>query len=638
MTNRESGLEGMLMDNEQMGKKPKAVSKSFMAVGPTLHYSHENVLGCWLLAVAAFSVSCLFWSKIVTGTFWSFDFNTLGSSEFWSLGKPIITGASRGVSIFEYPWQILVVGLLMGILAVVPVLISQLMCFSYSLPLILAVFFFADLPGFAICLLVSCVAAACRPLRFRSRIIAVALCTAPQLIYWGYFGGAWKLEPIKLGCSFAPWICAWLIGLSIAGLVLGIGHYTRYRPGLVWVFTTVFLLLAIVTFETRIGFDELDYQLYVAKDNPEQAIEFHEHNITEALDNTLTDPSVQKYLAGFFYPTDPIQRRAELKREIQTQLSYDRWPSWFIVPEELDFPTRKRELLGQYDSFISRRSQSPRMPIALYYKALLSEYRPVYNILGQKEILSFYNDYPHRDSLLIWHRLYEQFPASSESLEARWRIAKDWAGRGEFEQAQKLLAETQNKLGERLKLSEEEQPQAQTFFSPFRPLADSAMTDSKLAELQRKVNQLLVLIGSENRVGGADAENRLARFVMLNPHAPDYSWHLEELLKQMGDKDPLRDNIMLAKTKLVADEQLRAEKLAQTHREFQNADGGMEALYELGFLKRRRWSQQDNSNIELKKKLLVETRATLTSFISLYPDSVFTEQVKKILNDLPEVE
>lgn len=628
----------MLMDNEQKEKKPRAVSKSFMAVGPTLHYSHENVLRCWLLAVAAFSVGCLFWSKIVRGTFWSFDFDTLGSSGFWSLGKSVITGASRGVSIFEYPWQILVVGLLMGILAVVPVLISQLMCFSYSLPFILAVFFLSDLPGFSICLLISCIAAACRPLRFRSRIIAVALCTSPQLFYWGYFGGAWNLEPIKLGFSFAPWICAWLIGLGIAGLVLGVGHFTRYRPGLVWIVTTLFLFLAIVTFEMRIGFDELDYQLFVAKNNPEEAVEFHEHNITEALDNTLNDPVVKKYLEGFFYPTDPIQRRAELKREIQTQLSYDRWPSWFIVPEELDFPARKRELLEQYESFVSRRSQSPRMPIALYYKALLSEYRPVYNILGQKEILSFYNDYPHRDSLPVWHRLYERFPDSSESLEARWRIAKDWAGRGEFEQAQKLLAEAQKKVEERLKLSEEEQPQDQTFFSPFRSLADSAVTDSELAELRRKINQLLVLIGSENRVGGADAEKRLARFVMLNPHAPDYSWHLDEISKQMGEKDPLIDNVMLAKAKLVDDEQLRAEKLAQIHRDFQSTDGGMEALYELGLLRRRWWSQQDKSNVELKKKLLVETRATLTSFISLYPDSFFAEQVKKILNDLPEVE
>jgi hypothetical protein len=524
----------------------------------------------------------------------------------------------------------------MGVLAVVPVLISQLMSFSYSLPLILAVFFLADLPGFAICLLVSCVAAACRPLRFRSRIIAVALCTAPQLLYWGYFGGAWKLEPIELGFSFAPWICAWLIGLSIAGLVLGIGHYTRYRPGLVWVFTSIFLVLAIVTFEIRIGFDELDYQLYVAKNNPEEAVEFHEHNITEALDKTIADPGVKKYLARSFDTTDPIPLRADLKGEIQTQLSYGHWPSWFIVTPELNFRAKKDELFKQYDLFITRRQQSHRMPIALYYKALLSEYRPDYNILGQEEeILSFYNDYPHRDSLKIWHDLYEQFPDSSESLEARWRIAKDLAGRGEFEQAQKLLAEAQDKLQKRLKLLEKDQPQSETFFRPFRPLADSAMTAFKLTELQAKLNQLRNLIGSENRAKEPDTEKRLARFVMLNPHSQVYSGHLDGMLKQMGDKDPLRDNILLAKTKLVADEQERAEKLAQLHREFQNTDGGMQALYELGLLKRRQWSQQDEANSELKKKLLVETRATLTSFISLYPSSINSEQVQKILDDLP---
>jgi hypothetical protein len=627
------------MDNEQMDKGPKVASKSFMAFGPTLHYSHENVLKCWLLAIVAFSLSCFFWSKMLAGSFWVFDFNTLGSPEFWNLGKSVITGADRGVSIFEYPWQILVLGLLMGILAVVPVLISQLMSFSYSLPFILAVFFLADLPCFAFFLLVSCVAAACRPLRFRSRIIAVALCTAPQLIYWGIFGGAWNLEPIKLGFSFAPWICAWLIGLSIAGLVLGIGHYTRYRPGLVWVFTSVFLVLAIVTFEIRIGFDELDYQLYVAKNNPEEAVEFHEHSITKALDETLKDPDVKKYLAGFFYPTDAIQRRVVLKEEeIKKQLSYDRWPSWFIVPEELDFPAKKLKLIKEYDSFISRRPQSHRMPIALYYKALLSEYRPDYSILGPKEILRFYNDYPHRDSLPIWHRLYEQFPESSESLEARWRIARVWAGRGEFEQAEKLLLEAKSKLGERLKLLEQEQTPSETLFSPFRPLADSAMTAFKMTELQRKVNELLKLIGSENRTKEPDTENRLARFVMLNPHSQVYSGHLDGMLKQTGEKDPLRDNLLLAKAKLVADEQLRAEQLTQLHRDFQNTDGGMEALYELGLLKRRQWSQQDSSNLEQKKKYLGEARATLTSFISLYPESFYAEQVQKILDDLPTVE
>jgi len=622
------------MDNKQIDKRPKVASKSFMAVGPTLHYSHKNVQGCWLLAVVAFGVSCLFWSKILTGSFWSFSFGAVTTPEFWHLGQSDRTV----VSIFEYPWQILVLGLLMGILSIVPVLISQLMSFRYSLLFILAVFFLANLPAFAICLLISCVAAACRPLRFRSRFTAIALCTAPQLLYWGYFGGAKGVEPITWGFSFTPWICAWLIGLGIAGLVLGIGHFTRYRPGLVWAFTSVFLLLALVTFEMRIGFDELDYQLYVAKNNPEETIEFREHDVTEALDKMITNPSVavRRHIESFFYPKEEIPLRAALKEKIQTELSYDRWPWWFTVPGELKYQAKKQGFFEQYDLFISRRFKSSRMPIALYYKALLSEYSPDINMFRQKEILRFYSDYPYERSQDIWDRLYTEFGDSPESLEARWRIAKHQAGQGEFEQAEKLLVEAQDKLRERLKLLEKEQMQGDTFFSPFRPPADSAMTKPKLEELQRRLNQLRNLIGKENRTDKPTSAKRLARFVMLNPHASDYAWHLDELLAQIGENDPLRDNILLAQTKLVADEQMRAEKLAQLHKEFQDTDGGMQALYELARLKIGLY--QNESNLEQKKKYLGETRATLMSFISLYPNSVFTEQVKKILADLPTVE
>ena len=606
-------------------------SKSFMTVGPTLHYSHKNVQRCWLLAVVAFGISCLFWSKILTGSFWSFNFSTVTSPKSWHLGQTVISGLST----FEYPWQILVLALLMGILAIVPVLISQLLSVSYSLPFILAIFFLANLPAFAVCLLVSCVAAACRPLRFRSRFTAIALCTAPQLAFWAYFGGARGVEPIKWGFSFAPWICAWLIGLGIAGLVLGIGHFTRYRPGLVWAFTSLVLVIAVAVFEVKIGFAELDYQLYVAKNNPEQTSEFHDHSITEAVDRTLTNPAVRRYLSGFFYPTEPIPLRAELKREIQIQLGQDRWPSWFIVPQELKYQTKRQWLLEQYDLFISRRSRSRRMPIALYYKALLSEYSPETQVLGQKEILHFYSDYPHERSREIWYRLYREFGDSAESLEARRRIAKHWAGQGKFEQADELLAEAQIKLGERLKLLEKEQTQSDTFFSLFRPPDDSAMTAFKLAELQRKLNQLRNLISTENQTDEAESAERLAKFVMLNPHASDYARGLDELLSQMDDDDPLRDNILLARAKLVADEQLRAEKLSQLHKKFRDTDGGMQALYELGLLKIRLWRQQDESNLEQKKKYLAETRATLTSFTEKYPDSFCAEQVKKNLDDLP---
>jgi hypothetical protein len=97
-------------------------------------------------------------------------------------------------------------------------------------------------------------------------------------------------EPLEWGFSFAPWIWAWLTGMTVAGIVLAIGHYTRYKPGLVWTFTTTTLLLALAVFGWKIGFDELDYQLYVARNNPEEVPKFRDHSIREALDRTITDP------------------------------------------------------------------------------------------------------------------------------------------------------------------------------------------------------------------------------------------------------------------------------------------------------------------------------------------------------------
>ncbi len=625
--------EVRLMENKEAEKTPIAVSKSFMAVGPTLHYSHRNVQRCWLLAVVAFGLSCLFWSKITTGEFWTFDLQKISISIFWRLCESLTSGAS----IFEYPWQIFVLGLLMGILAVVPILISQLMSFRYSVIFILEVFFLANLPGFALILLISCIAAACRPLRFRSRFIAIALCTAPQLVYWGYFGRLRGVEPIEWGFSFAPWMVAWLDSLTIAGFVLGIGHFTRYRPGLTWIFTLLTLMIAVVVFEVAIGFDELDYQLYIAKNNPEQAGAFHDHSITEALDETVKDPTTKKYLESFFYPTEPIALRAELKREIQIQLSYDdRWPDWFIVPDNLMYQKEKEQLLLEYDLFIKKRPNSRRMSIALYYKALLTEYSPDTNLLGQSEILHFYSDYPNERAARIWWALFQDFGNSPESIEARWRVAMQWAARGMFEQADELLIQAQVMLtAEQAKLHQAEQVPSGKLFGLYRPPPHSVMTTLKLSDLQRRIHQSRILISTDNRTDEPGSTDRLARFVLLNPHAPDYAQHLDGLFEQTKDGDPLRDNILLAQAKIVPDELLRADKLSEVHERYNQTDAGIKALYELGLLKISLWRQQDEANVEIKKKYLEEARATLTSFIELYPESFHAEQVKKNLDGLP---
>ncbi len=641
-----------MIEGKETEKAPKA-SKSFLTVGPTLHYSHANVQRCWLLAVIAFCVTCLVWSRIVTGTFWAFDLESQKAPDFWHLGQATIGGAS----IFEYPWQIVVLGLLMGILSVMPILVSQLMSFGHSFIFVLAVFFLANLPGFALSLLVSCFAVACRPLRFRSRIIAIALCTSPQLLYWGFLGAPRGMEPLEWGFSFAPWIWAWIVGLTIAGLVLGIGHYTRYRPGLNWIFATTTLLLAMGVFEWKIGFDELDYQFYIADNNPEEVAEFHDHSIREVIDQAILDPATRKTLTGLFLPTDPIPLREDLKREIQIQLNRDdRWPRWFadVIPDDLKYQDKRDVLNRQYDRFINpqqswwmpdalheeivaRRSTSRQMAIALYYKALLSEYGPDLPLIRQEEMLHFYSDYPHERSGELWFALYRDYQSAPESAEARWRIAKHLAGRGRFSQAGTFLDQAQAMVQQQLGEREEASLRSESLYSAFRPPAETVMTPVKLHELQRRIYELQTLIGEENRTSEEGAADRLARFVSLNPHSLDYKGQLEALLANVSQTDGLRDNILLALAKFIPDDERRAERLALLNQEYPSTDGGMKALYELTRLKIGLWQREDDSNRE-KRKLLADARDMLTSFLVLYPDNFYAEQVKRNLEGLPKPE
>lgn len=619
------------MEDKQNGKSPTVGPKSFLSVGPTLHYSHKNVQRCWLLALAAFCITCLFWSKILTGVFFFFNPASVTNYQLWRLGRLTV----HGTSIFEYPWQILVLGLLMGIIATTPILISQLMSFKYSLLFVVAIFLLADLPAFAACVLISCLAAASRPLRFRSRFVAIALCMGPQLLYWGFLGSVQQVEPIRWGFSFAPWICAWTTGLMITAFVLGIGHFTRYRPGLVWIFTTVVLIAAIGVFEFTIGFDELDYQLYVAKNDPKKVDQFHDHSITAVLDNTINNQSVRRYLTGFFYPTEPIELRVRLKEKIQSQLRMDRWPSWLIISNELEYQKKREELLVQYEKFIIKRPNSKRMPIALYYKALLNEYSPDIEILGRKEVLHFYSDYPFESSLGFWYELYTQFSQSPESIEARWRIAKYIAGQGRFEEAQKLLEEAQEMAKEKLGQLQQIKPTTESLFSLFTAPADSAISEFDLTELQSRLHRLSILISPENRTDEPDSREHLARLVMLNPYASDYVRHLEQLLQKMSGKDPLRDNVLLEQAKLIPDERLRAEKFAKVYEQFKDTDTGAEALYNLALLKIGFWRQQSDTDVEQKRKSLMVARQTLENFLQTYPDDFLVTEVEEKLKKLP---
>src|SRR4030042_1289563 len=164
---------------------------------------------------------------------------------------------------------------------------------------------------------------------------------------------------------------------------------------------------------------------------------------------------------------------------------------------------------------------------------------------------------------------------------------------------------------EKSKRREAEQKPSGKLFGLFRPPADTVMTIPKLNELQRRLSQLQVLVSPENRTKEPGSIERLAKFVMLNPHTSDYAQHLDGLLEQTDNGDQLRDNILLAQAKLVADEQLQAEKLGEIHKEYSQTDAGTKALSELGLFQRSTARNPLPAGFELTfhRKLLIWIKA-----------------------------
>ncbi len=612
--------------------------KSFMTAGPTLHYSHTNVLWLWFLAIVVYIAACIFWSAIVIGGPISIGLSEFTEAPLFDLGHYAVTP----ISIYEYPWQIVVLGILMGILAVAPVLVSQLLSFRYSVAMVLAVMFIAKLYLFGIFVLISCIAVASRPLRFRSRFISLAFCMAPQLIYWAIWGSDSTADPVRLGFSFAPWIYAWLSGLTMAAVILGIGHFTRYKPGLNWLIGLCFLGVAFGVFQRHIGFAELDYHRYIAGSDPADAVEFQDQSISDTLDKVLADTSRRSHLEGqFFKFNDPAGLRWKLKENIQDMLTYTNlWPGWFRkkMPAGLQYQIKRQTLLAEYEKFIARwPGNQERLPTVMYFRAMLNEIRPDTRDIVDQEMLRFYSDYPFADNNSDWRELFERFPESPESIEARWRIAIDEAGKGDFDKANEYCQTAQVMIGKVLdELSTSQAEESPSIFAAFQQPAPTVMTSFKLHDLQSRFRRLQSLISKENQGDDKDSRKRLAEFLMLNPHDErSYAVGLDRLLEEMSADDGLRDNLLLAKAILVDDIHRRSQLLEELAKQYPQCDAGIQAQYEWGMTKIKLWKNPDSSEEE-KQQLLIDSHTILSDFIEKHPDCLFSEQAEEMLQTLPQ--
>ena len=299
-------------------------------------------------------------------------------------------------------------------------------------------------------------------------------------------------------------------------------------------------------------------------------------------------------------------------------------------------PARRRELLNRYRLFTEQWPNSKRVPIALYFTALLNEYQPDVRWFERTETLRFYNDYPFKDNILIWQELFNRFPESPESLAARWRLAMHDAAEGRFERATELAQVARSMIREHLAKAEAREPRGDpdSILAAFQSPSPTVMTPFKLRELDLRLRRLTQLISRRNQGPDEASRKRLSVFIGLNPYAIDYESRLDALLRDMGDDDPLRSHVLLAKTMLIADARVRAEalaKLAVTHSE---TEGGVHAIFETALALLEVWKDSQPAG-EIRQLLLKEIRQILTEFLDEHPDSIYADRARSLLQTRP---
>jgi len=608
--------------------------------GPTLAYSRRYRLVCWGINLGLYALLNMFYLRLQTGVW--FSWRSPHGSPF------LIEQLLAPLSVFNYPIQIVVLGAIMGLLCAVPILTAQLHHVLYALPLVAAVLLLGQNRLLSLSLLLSCAAAGFQPLRFKSKFVAAVLCLLPPVLYWGIFSGRNPEQDIlRQAVLYAPWVLAFLLAVAFFGVVLALGHFVRYRPGILTPVSGLFLAGVVLLFHLTVGMDERDFQANVYRYRPEAV---------PAVQSESIGPLVERETAG------RLEGRADLNPQAVRNLVLLAWQEAF-APGRLDETAGgadqanegsawqvRREVqqarttaLALMAGFSARYPQDARVADTLYYEGRWLDLRADARALRDEEVLRFYDDEPGGGSQGSWEELRRRFPQSPVAVEARWRWAKRLAAQqprdgGETfkfdaalqeltaaqERCQSLRAEARKQGGNGHGLARLDS----LFGRPPPPLGAA-----ELAGLWERIGRLQTLIGKENRTGHILHEQRLAEFVALDPRQLGYQEKLSALKREAPQPDPLLDNIEWAEAMLEADVDRRVDRLTDVAQRYADRDGGVAARVSLAevLLEKYRRSEHNSDRDVLRSRGL----ELLQQVIGARPESFFAQKARELLANWP---
>jgi hypothetical protein len=500
-------------------------------------------------------VACAFWNFLQTGRWLEMAPGAMRNA----IGTPISETILGALSIFSYPWMLVVFGVVLGIILLIPLVMAALYPLWSALLAAMALVFVALNPIMGIVVAMGCVLVARNRWRNTHPYGALVLGALPTglLLQLLVFTAADTslLLPMQRWILAIPFLLAMAV-LLLGGLCcLGLAKLRKLRPGAIWPCILLIAMPTAWTFFHQVGTDELHYALLL------RGVEG----------------------GDVIFPAQPSEqwKQKHAPRSGAPQLAT-------LAQRQLQ--TRCDALLDRCDAFLGKFPASDRAPAVAWLSAQARSLQ--LNRATLPQLISPTAAWPVESARPAWETLLRQWPDHPAGALARLQIARldfqsiataakpDPAHLAMAAKAnQSLLAARETLIKAIAEL--DTNTQKQTRMGLFTPHTSLPNLDDYRQALQA-VRELLWKIKLNDVLTDPPCAWSMGRLLAANPCALNYLYTLRTLQADPVIKaSKLLDNVQMAYAHQHTDLHDRSEAMMLLAKD-ETTDTAIEATYELG--------------------------------------------------------
>ncbi len=483
------------------------------------------------------------------------------------------------IPVDQVPMMMIIMGLVLASLTAVPILVSMLYRFPFSLIFTFLIGFVAMLPWLAITVTFCCFLARWRPLRFSFHYATSLLALLPVL---GYYALATRnaqvamvIPPVEMAKFYLPWVLAVVAACILMGLVLTVAWLVNYRPGAIAPLLAVMFVAPALLFEINVGRDELHYRLLEADYGPDSPTYF----VNNVDASPLIAGEIRERL-GDLDASDVSTHRVREQVHLEWRLA---------IASEL-FSQQQKEATRALNAFLVRYPASRYIPNVLYLKARAMDMRLDQLAFQETMVFRYYNDFPTMASRPLWKELHENYEHSPLHIAATYRLAMLEARDGRVDDSIALLEGLMARY-----TNEPPVGATQPARRSWRALMAKAAPSDRLA-INTESFYLAAWKLRDLLVNNRDPQQKdlpLIRLLSLDPRHPLYRQNLVQFRHEIPTRypmTPLADNVDVL---IAATQRSRSRKIEELNvlieqlLQLRNSDALPRARYELGLAYRQ---------------------------------------------------